>query len=181
MDIKGDTFMAMESGINKHYKREDDETAKFYQERLEKIRESSPPTQETFIVGMASDECLKETLQAMKSTKKKNEFELLPCPICDKEVDFHPQEHHMENFWNKNTIICPECGFRMEGTSKLELFKRFNTRKPVENLIARMEVYKSSWEDESFEDRRMADAKVKSWSKAIELTKNLLMIDSTEE
>ena len=64
---------------------------------------------------------------------------LLPCPFCGGEVEFHPQEHHMENFWNKNTIHCPTCGFLMEETSRLQLFKKWNTRKPMERIAERLE------------------------------------------
>lgn len=60
---------------------------------------------------------------------------LLNCPFCDGEVEYHPQEHHMNNFWNKHTIYCPKCDFRMEGTSALILLNKWNMRKTVENII----------------------------------------------
>ena len=74
---------------------------------------------------------------------------LLPCPFCGGEVEFHPQEHHMENFWNKNTIHCPTCGFLMEETNRLQLFKKWNTRKPMERIVERFEksaeFYQKRW------------------------------------
>lgn len=57
---------------------------------------------------------------------------LLPCPFCGKEVEFHHQEHHMNNFWNKNTIYCPTCDFMMEDGSRLKLFQKWNRRANVE-------------------------------------------------
>lgn len=57
-----------------------------------------------------------------------SEIKLLPCPFCGGEAEFHPQKHHMNDFWNKNTIYCPTCDFRMEGVSRLQLFKRWNRR-----------------------------------------------------
>jgi hypothetical protein len=80
--------------------------------------------------------------------------ELLPCPFCDGEVEFHPQEHHMENFWNKNTIYCPTCDFMMEGVSRLQLFNRWNTRKPMEQIVERLEEEmnnaKNLWDDDEY-------------------------------
>lgn len=71
--------------------------------------------------------------------KKSKYPKLLPCPFCWNEVEFHPQEHHIDNMWNKNTIYCPTCDFRMEGTSWVELFKRWNTRKSMEYLVECLE------------------------------------------
>jgi hypothetical protein len=67
-----------------------------------------------------------------------NEIKLLPCPFCDNEVEYHPASHHMNNFWNKNTIYCPTCDFMMEGSSTVHLVKRWNTRKPMERVIEKL-------------------------------------------
>lgn len=93
---------------------------------------------------------------------------LLPCPFCDNEVEFHPQEHHMNNFWNKNTIYCPNCDFRMEHTSSIALVKKWNTRKPVEKTISNLEKYKSGFKGGFAEDKEAV------LSKAIEIVKNII-------
>lgn len=68
-----------------------------------------------------------------------NNIKLLPCPFCGGEVEYHPLSHHMNNFWNKNTIYCPSCDFMMEGNSTIHLVKRWNTRKPMERIVERFE------------------------------------------
>ena len=67
-----------------------------------------------------------------------NNINLLPCPFCGGAVEYHPLSHHMNNFWNKNTIYCPSCDFMMEGSSTISLIKRWNTRKPMERIIERI-------------------------------------------
>ena len=36
------------------------------------------------------------------------------CPCCDNKVEYHPKSIHMNNFWNKHTIVCPNCGLKMQ-------------------------------------------------------------------
>jgi len=55
-------------------------------------------------------------------------MELKPCPFCGGRGEFHPQEHHMDSFWDKNTIVCLSCGYRMEDTSKYLLIRKWNRR-----------------------------------------------------
>lgn len=74
-----------------------------------------------------------------------NNIELLPCPFCGGAVEYHPLSHHMNNFWNKNTIYCPSCDFMMEGSSTIHLVKRWNTRRPMEHILMRLEEEKSDW------------------------------------
>ena len=73
-----------------------------------------------------------------------NNINLLPCPFCGGAVEYHPLSHHMNNFWNKNTIYCPSCDFMMEGSSTISLIKRWNTRKPMERILTRLEEKKRS-------------------------------------
>lgn len=68
-----------------------------------------------------------------------SDTKLKPCPFCGGEVEFHAQEHHMNNFWNKNTIYCNNCDFRMESTSRIALFNRWNTRKPMDDIVGKLE------------------------------------------
>lgn len=67
-----------------------------------------------------------------------SEIKLKPCPFCGGRIEYHPWSHIMDNFFNKDTIICPTCDFIMEGVNQLSLFKRWNTRKPMENTIERI-------------------------------------------
>ena len=39
-------------------------------------------------------------------------MELKPCPFCGGEVEYHPQEHHIENFWGQNTIFAQNANFK---------------------------------------------------------------------
>ena len=60
------------------------------------------------------------------------EENLLPCPCCGLKVKYSPMSHRINNMYNKNTIICPECELTMENTSNLKLFRAWNSRKPIE-------------------------------------------------
>ena len=68
-----------------------------------------------------------------------SEIKLLPCPVCGGEVQYHSWSHTMENFFNKNTIICPTCDFAMEDVSEIRLIKKWNTRKPMQEMLRRLE------------------------------------------
>ena len=61
------------------------------------------------------------------------------CPCCDNKVEYHPKSIHMNNFWNKHTIVCPNCGLKMEGENATVLFKNWNTRKPIERIAGCVE------------------------------------------
>jgi len=79
-----------------------------------------------------------------------NNIKLLPCPFCGGAVEYHPLSHHMNNFWNKNTIYCPSCDFMMEGSSTIHLVKRWNTRRPMEHILTRLKELKANaFNDES--------------------------------
>ena len=101
-----------------------------------------------------------------------NEIKLLPCPFCDNEVEYHPASHHMNNFWNKNTIYCPTCDFMMEGSSTVHLVKRWNTRKPMERIIDRLEEEKDYMEVYSWSGARCPDeVEIIKLDKAISVVK----------
>ena len=94
---------------------------------------------------------------------------LLPCPFCGDEVEFHPQEHHMNNFWNKNTIYCPTCDFMMEETSWFLLFKKWNTRKPMERIVEQLEKLADEANDNMYES--YYDGKEDGIRESIEIVK----------
>lgn len=65
--------------------------------------------------------------------------ELKRCPLCNGKAILLDAKHHMENFINKPTIVCQECYLSLEDINKLRLIKKWNTRKPIENALKRME------------------------------------------
>lgn len=75
-----------------------------------------------------------------------NKVELLPCPFCGGKVDYHPASHHMENFWNKPTIYCPNCDYMIEAVSTLKLFKLWNNRKTIESIVEQLEDYRAAFD-----------------------------------
>lgn len=59
------------------------------------------------------------------------------CPCCDGQAILLDGNKYMEDcFINKTTIICQKCGLSLEGTNELNLIRKWNTRKPIDNLIA---------------------------------------------
>lgn len=105
-----------------------------------------------------------------------NNIKLLPCPFCGGEVEYHPLSHHMNNFWNKNTIYCPSCDFMMEGSSTISLIKRWNTRKPIERIVERMKK-KIQASDTKFDNITEMNAYDDGVDDAIEIVKEEGSID----
>lgn len=51
-----------------------------------------------------------------------------PCPFCGKFVKILSESHRMENFVNKPTIICDNCGYGIEKDSRFQLIQFWNKR-----------------------------------------------------
>lgn len=91
-----------------------------------------------------------------------SEIKLLPCPICSREIDIEKNLYIPERDW-KPTFYDPdsggepinihcECGLEFStGTYDMSEFeKRWNTRKPMERIIERLEELKANaFDDES--------------------------------
>ena len=63
---------------------------------------------------------------------------LLNCPCCGGEAILLEPRHHMDCFINKPTVICKKCGLSIEDTSHLLVIKKWNTRKPLEKILDRL-------------------------------------------
>lgn len=62
--------------------------------------------------------------------------QLKRCPLCGGKAILLDETHHVDNFINKPTIVCQSCCLSLENVNKLKLIKQWNTRKPIDNLIA---------------------------------------------
>lgn len=69
-----------------------------------------------------------------------SEIKLLPCPFCGGEAEIG-----VSTIWCKNE----ECGVEMSicFLSQEELAKQWNTRKPMERIIERLEEEATEYED----------------------------------
>ena len=58
------------------------------------------------------------------------------CPLCGGNALLLNPDRYMEDFFiNKPIIICQECGLSLENTNKIELMKKWNTRKSITDMI----------------------------------------------
>ncbi len=75
-----------------------------------------------------------------------SEIKLLPCPICNGKAN-------IENVFGRNGVICEDCDLMYRGKyeeSVEEVVKKWNTRKPMERIIEKLEDKKwgtSEWRD----------------------------------
>ena len=60
--------------------------------------------------------------------------ELKRCPICDKEVEITK-----DNLMGFHVIECNICKILMYSRNKEELINKWNTRKPMQNIVERLE------------------------------------------
>ena len=77
-----------------------------------------------------------------------SEIKLLNCPCCDKDVYIGTEDYydHVEK-----VIVCDRCNLRFYGSygTEEDLIKEWNTRKPMERIIERLEEKKRSDSTES--------------------------------
>lgn len=60
--------------------------------------------------------------------------ELKRCPICDKEVEITK-----DNLMGFHVIECNICKILMYSRNKEELINKWNTQKPMQNIVERLE------------------------------------------
>ena len=60
--------------------------------------------------------------------------ELKRCPICDKEVEITK-----DNLMDFHVIECNICKILMYSRNKEELINKWNTRKPMDRIVERLE------------------------------------------
>ena len=97
-----------------------------------------------------------------------SDIKLLPCPFCGGEVfvEYTPQTKN-------ESIKCPNCNLTMarkhffsDGTHEIDLYKVWNTRKPMERIIERLK------ENSNFLLHEMEDSKMYAGNEsAIEIVK----------
>lgn len=75
--------------------------------------------------------------------------ELKKCPFCGGEAEYDKKtkfDHHGDMYTN-HLVWCPYpvggCGVRVYAKSKSEAIKRWNTRKPIDDIVQRLEKHKS--------------------------------------
>ena len=99
---------------------------------------------------------------------------LLPCPFCGGEAEL---KVNLEMGGTQYQVLCKECPTtvgRYWCWNEKEAIEYWNTRKPIEDVLKRMESFEKAWEEESVKNYPPAKHKAKSWNKAIELVKALL-------
>lgn len=75
---------------------------------------------------------------------KYQSYYLLPCPICNGAAEFLCMNHTMENFTNKPTIRCTECGCELTDDSTLSLISKWNKREPLKVPIIDGDIFDSN-------------------------------------
>ena len=67
-----------------------------------------------------------------------SEIELKSCPICGRDVYIGTEDYDNEIL---DAVICDYCNLRFYGSfsTKEELIKQWNTRKPMERIVERLE------------------------------------------
>lgn len=78
--------------------------------------------------------------------------ELKRCPLCGGEAMLLRMSHTMENFVNKPTVVCKDCGLSIENTCELIAVKKWNTRKPLERIVERLEILCDEAQDKLSDD-----------------------------
>lgn len=67
-----------------------------------------------------------------------SEIKLLPCPFCGGEANGYNSKE-VKNRKFSCLVRCEQCGASMPGTEILEVINAWNTRKPVEDVLERLE------------------------------------------
>lgn len=73
--------------------------------------------------------------------------ELKRCPCCNKEVEIAKDE-----LFGLYAIECKNCRILMYDRCKEDLIKKWNTRKPTERILERLEAqaaFENVWDDET--------------------------------
>ena len=58
--------------------------------------------------------------------------------------------HTIENFVNKPTVVCLDCGLSIEAGSEVTAVKKWNTRKPVDDVVEALEEKLSFFNGKSY-------------------------------
>lgn len=75
------------------------------------------------------------------SENKKEAIKLLPCPCCGGKGRMFMRE----KFFTFHAVICEECGLRTQDYPLPEqAAEKWNTRKPIESLVERLESSKGN-------------------------------------
>ena len=72
-----------------------------------------------------------------KEESKKESAKLLCCPFCGGKAEIHSDfSYFVSDFW----IVCKRCGCKQESSiSKESVIEAWNTRKPMEAVVAELE------------------------------------------
>ena len=108
----------------------------------------------------------------------KTSDKLLPCPFCGGEA----YKYRSGFQFSLCEIICKDCGCRTERMAVEDAIAAWNTRKPMERIVERLEELREAEYDDSDEEPEYRDfddifddgvssGKFKAYQKAIEIVK----------
>ena len=101
--------------------------------------------------------------------------ELKPCPFCGGEADLNNVSVKLGEQWLWS-IECVECGVFIDREEKDYVIKAWNTRKPMERIVERLEQQKQQYKRRSEEAAHVLQGehffgKMCSYDHAIEIVK----------
>ena len=97
-----------------------------------------------------------------------SEIKLLPCPFCDGEAK-------VSNLgFNQYLIFCKDCWAETKPTTGFEnTITKWNTRKPMQEIVEKIDDEISEYRETSYFDRYTKAVKVGTMFKAIEIVKEV--------
>ena len=104
-----------------------------------------------------------------------SEIKLLPCPFCGGEASISNNACKKGDTWLWS-IECVDCGAFMNDEYDFHVINRWNTRKPMEQIVERLEGRKAFYKERLAEQKGTNDdvghwACVKSYTDAIEIVR----------
>ena len=106
----------------------------------------------------------------------KTSNKLLPCPFCGGEA----YEYHTGLHFKFCEVICKECGCHTDRMTVDEAITAWNTRKPMERIVERLEDYRDDFMEDIYEELRddsdnlRANRIIERFDNAIEIVKEEL-------
>lgn len=82
------------------------------------------------------------------------DIKLLPCPCCGGRAKIHKGLYRYFDFI---AVICMECGLKTTDQPTIEAaVDKWNTRKPIDRIVERLEELKNQYTDDCFVQKMMA-------------------------
>jgi len=93
------------------------------------------------------------------------EIKLLPCPFCGGEARAKKKYFNSESVVTiAYRVVCRKCGAGSEYTDKEYAITAWNTRKPMERIVERLEERQDNWDSNYNESKRCGDIRRMDYS-----------------